>query len=97
MTTTAAILDDVKRVRGQVDGENLRALMAALSDVTIRSLADHLGVEQRTVARWRAGKMDRLTWLGILHALDLPADWEPGAPVPPRVVSADDAGPEADS
>lgn len=97
MTSTAAILDDVKRVRGQVDGENLKALMAAMNDVTIRSLADHLGVEQRTVARWRAGKMDRLTWLGLLHALDLPAGWSPGDPVPPRVLTTDDAGPDGDS
>lgn len=87
MTVAADTLDDVKRVRGQVEGEKLRVLMVSLEDITIRALADHLGVEQRTVSRWRAGKMDRLTWLGLLHALDLPADWEPGDPVPARSVA----------
>lgn len=60
----------------------MRALMASLDDVTIRAFADMLSVEQRTVARWRAGRIDRLTWLGILHQLGLPADWAPPAAKP---------------
>jgi hypothetical protein len=44
------------------------------------------------VARWRAGHMDRLTWLGILHALGLPATWQPGDPLPPKPSGLDDVG-----
>lgn len=80
MTASAAIVvvDMAReRARDQVDGSLIRALMASLDDVTIRSFADMLGVEQRTVARWRAGKIDRLTWFGILHQLNLPIDWAP--------------------
>lgn len=92
MAVSAATFDDVakERARDRVDGGHLRSLMSAMSDITIRALADRLGVEQRTVARWRAGHMDRLTWLGILHALGLPATWAPGDPVPPTTGRGDD-------
>jgi hypothetical protein len=45
------------------------------------ALARKLEVDNTTVFRWRKGDspITRVTWLAALHALGLPADWEPGA------------------
>lgn len=67
--------------------------------LTQDALSRRLDVASMTISKRERGaiKVPWENWLGMLHALDLPAAWEPGDPVPLRVVAADDSGPEGDS
>lgn len=84
--------------RDTVDVRHLIAAMDAL-DISSAALARRLDVDDTSVYRWRKGQvpLTRLLWFAITHALELPSTWRDGDPVPLRVVTADDSGPEGDS
>lgn len=69
----------------QIDPKWLVAAMAE-RDVSSAALARRLEVDDTTIYRWRKGDspITRLAWLGVLHALDLPAAWEPSPSKKPR-------------
>ena len=71
-------------------------LVAAIeaSGTTSAALARKLEVDGTTLYRWRKRQapITRIIWLAITQALGLPADWEPGSPVPPKPTGLDDAG-----
>lgn len=48
-------------------------------DVSSAALARALEVDSGTVYKWRTGRspINRVTWLAILTALQLPTDWKP--------------------
>lgn len=76
MTTASSSLLDVARRRAKVSGQKIKALRTA-KVLTQRDLAELVKIETRTVARWEQDDLDYVTWLGVLNALGLPADWEP--------------------
>lgn len=93
MSDAPTTIHDVgQRRRAKVSGSGVKILREARG-MTQRDLAELLRVETRTVARWEhdnsdgvvIGEIDYLPWLGVLHALGAPADWEPGDPIPPPV------------
>jgi hypothetical protein len=50
--------------------------------VSQMKLASQAGRHVSAIARWESdgGEIDYLSWVGILHLLDLPVDWEPPPP-----------------
>jgi hypothetical protein len=80
--------------RAEIPGDRLKAAMDTVA-VSSAALARVLDVDKTTVYRWREGVFDKkrqrhvwlitpLIWRACMSALGLPADWEPGDPVPPR-------------
>ncbi len=55
--------------------------------VSQMKLATLVGRHVSAVARWESneGEVDYVVWLGVLHALGIEADWEPGKPAPGEV------------
>lgn len=53
-----------------------------LQDVSSAALARALEVDSGTIYKWRTGRspINRVTWLAILTALQLPTDWKPAKP-----------------
>lgn len=78
---TTTVCDVAARRRAKVDGSSVSAVRTA-KDLTQRDLADLLRVTSTTVSRWERGQVDFAVWLGVLHAVGLPADWQPETPTP---------------
>lgn len=74
----------VARVRDRevVPGAWVKAARAVTGKSQTK-LAGLIGRDKSTIAKYEAigGEVDRVVWYGILYALHLPIDWEPGRPV----------------
>jgi hypothetical protein len=76
---------DRKRDRETVPGSWVRAArrVAGLRDgarpLSQMRLAVLVRRDRNTITRWEAddGEVDFVVWLGVLHALRLPVEWEP--------------------
>lgn len=74
---------DVAKERETRPGSWVKAARKAVGR-SQSDLVDLTGSHRTTVYRWERddGEVDLVTWLGILHALGLPATWKPGDEVP---------------
>lgn len=80
---------DMSRERETRPGAWVRAARKAVGK-SQADLVEVTGSHRTTVYRWERvdSSVDLVTWLGILHALGLPADWQP--PVDGDPVDGDD-------
>jgi hypothetical protein len=67
--------------------------------LTQDAMSRRLDVASMTISKRERGviKVPWENWLGMLHALDLPAGWEPGHPVPNRDAPSGDGGGDVQS